>query len=159
MNNKLFLKIASDLYTYLKEADQDEQDLNISFKQLKTDILGKRDQITSNKIKALKSTMNPNDFIEFINQSDSKGYTLLMLAASNNLIKTVKELILTGVVDTSKTVKINGNLFNKILNYKIKKQNISEEQIDQLKSQKEYDAMAIDIAKIKGYNEIVNILK
>jgi ankyrin repeat protein len=47
--------------------------------------------------------MNENDFMEFINQKDSKGYTLLMLATSNNLIQTVKQLIISGA-DTTPTI-------------------------------------------------------
>lgn len=157
MNNSLYFKIASEIYTYLKESDQDEQIQNITFKQLKTDILGKRDQITSNKIKALQSSMNKNDFQDFINQKDSKGYTLLMLATSNNLVKTVKQLLISGA-DTTISISVKGDLFKKILNYKIKNENISEQQVQQLKQKRQYDALAIDIAKIKGFNEIVNLL-
>lgn len=158
MNNKTFLKISSQIYTYLKEADQDQTTPNITFQQLKTDILGKRDQIASNKIKALQSTMNKDDFQNFINQKDSKDYTLLMLAASNNLIKTVKELVICGA-DTTASIKVKGDLLKRILNYKEKYQNISEQQLLQLKELKEYDATAVDIAKSKNYKDIVNILE
>lgn len=158
MDNKKYLKIASQIYTYLKEAVQEENTPNITFQQLKTDILGKRDQIASNKIKALSSTMNTNDFNSFINKTDSKGYTLLMLAASNNLKKTVTQLVINGA-DTSITIKVTGDLFRRLLNYKIKYNLITEEEINELKEKKSYDAMAIDIAQSKNYNEIINILQ
>lgn len=158
MDNELYLRISSQIYTYLKEADQEENTPNITFKQLKTDILGKRDQIVKNKIKALESTMNENDFIEFINQKDSKGYTLLMLATSNNLIQTVKQLIISGA-DTTPTIQLKGDLFKRLLKYKIEKEQLVDEQIEQLKNEKSYDATALDIANIKGYNNISTILQ
>ena len=158
MNDKIYLKIASQIYTYLKQADDNQDTANISFQQLKTDILGKRDQTVSNKIKVLKNTMNPNDFIQFINQKDSKGYTLLILAASNGLTKTVKELIINGA-DTTATITATGEMFRKIFNYKLKNGMLTEQEEIELNNKKQYDALAIDIAQIKNYNDIVNILK
>lgn len=157
MNEKLFLKISSEIFTYLKQSSNDENDNNITFQQLIADIIGKKDDLICNKIKVLKNTMTHDDFMQLINQKD-KQYTLLMLAASNNLIKTVKELLINGA-DTTQTIKVKGDQLKKILKYKEKYENIDEEQLWQLKSLKEYDASAIDIAKSKGYKKIVEILE
>ena len=48
-----------------------------------------------------------------------------MLAASNNLIETVKNLVIYGA-DTSITLTLRGSLFKKMINYKLKHGIISE---------------------------------
>lgn len=157
--SKLYKKIASQVYTYMiNQAGQDEEQNKIELEDIKSDIINKRDIQASKKIQELAESQYSYELKKFINSKDNKGYTLLMLAASNNLIETVKNLVIYGA-DTSITLPLKGSLFKKMVNFKFKHDLISEEEYNDCLLQKQYDALAIDIAQLKGYTAIVNVLK
>ena len=159
ISKKDVIKIAQQLYTYLKDADEDEQvEQIITFKQIKSDIIGKQDDLVSAELKKLSEQLDENSLIQFINQKDNKGYTLLMLASSNGLQKTVEQLIILGA-DTTITLTVRGDLFRKILKHRLNTNQIDQQEYAEQKSIGSMDIMAIDIAQVKRHKNIVKLLK
>lgn len=159
MNTKLMFKIASEIYTnfYTATDEQEEnENLNISFFELKKDILGKKDNIVKNKLKTLQSTKNTQQVKNIINSKDNKGYTLLMLTVSNGLQGSTKQLLDMGA-NTTSTITINKQQLKKLIKYYENNELLSEDEINELKELKTYDATALDIAKIKNLNQIIKL--
>lgn len=159
MNHKLIFKIATDIYTSLISSESEEQKtLNITFKDLKSDILGKKDDVIVNKLKALNAIKNSSEIKSLINEKDNKNYTLLMLTVSNNLPKATKQL-LDMKVDTTPTIPIQKQHLKKLIKYYENNEQLSEDELEVLKNLNRYEATALDIAKIKNLKNIINLFK
>lgn len=151
-----YLKIASQIYTYLKSAGEDFQnkrvDVQQSYEELKTLLLSEK-QIQF--CDYLNSLQNVDDVI---NKRDNKKYTLLMLAASNNLAQITK-CLLEKKADPYLTIDFTGSDFRKVLNFKIKNNLLDEQEIQQANQNRHIQATAFDIAMMKNNTQIVNLLK
>ena len=154
-----YYKIASQIYTYIKNADDNEdQLLNKSqrqlFQQLKVMLLShKQKDFCDLLINCIQHGYN-----KLIDKRDNKNYTLLMIAASNNLIDAVK-CLLQNHADPYLPIQFKGRQFNSLFNFKLKKGLLTQEQIQECQQTKKINATALDIAYLKNNAAIVKILK
>ena len=158
-NKNRYYKIASQIYTYIKNADENQdQLLNKSQRQLFQQL---KIMLLSHKQKAFCDLLNnciQHGYNQLIDKRDNKNYTLLMIAASNNLIDAVK-CLLQNHADPYLPIELKGRQFSSLFNFKLKKDLLTQEQIEECQQSKKINATALDIAYLKNNIAIVKILK
>lgn len=160
------LKIASEIYTYLKSAqDIQNQNCNINaekaFKDLKSFLFAKKQSQFCNLIDKCNQC---NILSDILQKRDQKNYTLLMIAVSNNLYQSVSYIIekikntlqYYSIIDA--TITLKGRDFRTFFNFKMNNGQLTDQEIQEYNKIKTIQITALDIAKLKNNTEIINLL-